>query len=805
MKHAKSILLTAVLLLGFVTLQAAAGKWDIKGQTIEAETGIPIPYATVVLFDRADSSMVAGSVSADDGSFVIEKVTAGEYYVKLSFIGYEDQYILSIDFNADSRTIDLGRITLYPAAASLAGVEVTARVSAVSNSIDKQVLNVDKNLSAAGGTAVDALRLSPSVQVDGEGNVKLRGSSAFTVLINGKPTTLEPDEVLRQTPANLISKIEVITNPSVKYSAEGGAGIINIILKKGAQSGLNGMVNGTAGTRGKYAGDVSINLNREKISLSAGLDWRDWNTTGLNNYYRDMINPDTVHHAIMLQDRLINESNLGFRFGLDYNPNERNNISYSFHSGYNALEGDIKVKTSGYTVPAGREKYSYDTYYILQKPKFYTNNLAYTRQLGKAGSSLSLNGYYSYIDYYLLTSQSLSETDPEYNITDTEPYLQDILNDNFSHDFRFDADYTLPITEKTTLETGGSLHSYTRFLDVTYASFDHNLGNWVNHPVYTNQYDFNELVYAGYANINTSLLGISITAGLRAEYMDRLLKRHAEKEGYTYDVLHLFPAFSLARPIDERQSLKLAMTHRVNRPDEYMMNPFPEFEDDYFYSEGNPYLLPEYVRNIELGYQYAADKTTLSSNLFFRETNDKIEQRLWIEEDEKIHTSFHNDCEDRSIGLELMGNFELAEWWSLNASSSVYHYTIEGKLFEDPFRQSRVSWNAQLVNSFHIGESTSVQLIGYYSSRTARSQGYLTGYYFVDAALKQQLLKGRLSLSLQCKDIFQSLNYDLVTETGNMNLLGDFNNESPILLFSLNFQINNFKKQTRDVETEFDM
>ena len=163
MKQAKSLLLTAALLVGLVAAHSAGGKWDIKGQTGEAGTGISIPYATVILLQRSDSTMVTGSVSTDDGSFLLEKVAEGDYCIKLSFIGYEDQYIDRIEFGDREGTIDLGRIVLHPAAASLEGVEVTARVLAVSNSIDKQVLTVDKNLSATGGTAVDALRLSPSV------------------------------------------------------------------------------------------------------------------------------------------------------------------------------------------------------------------------------------------------------------------------------------------------------------------------------------------------------------------------------------------------------------------------------------------------------------------------------------------------------------------------------------------------------------------------------------------------------------------------------------------------------------------
>ena len=805
MKKAIHLLVSLILLMTTFSLSAAESKWEIKGQIIEEQSGETVPYATVSLYKTSDSSLVTGTITNDSGEFYLEKLSKENYYLKLSFIGYEDYFINSLNFSENAKTIELGQIKMRPTSLLLGEVEITSRVSPVLNYVDKQVLNVEKNLSATGGTAVDALLLSPSIQVDPDGNIKLRGSTNFTVLINGKPTTLNPDEVLRQTSANLIRRIEVITNPSAKYSSSGGAGIINIILKKGVQSGLNGMVNATIGTKDKYSGDISLNLNREKIAFSFAVDWRDWNTSGLHDYYRDYYKKDTVHHAIMQQDRLINESNLGFRFGLDFNPNEKNNISYSFHGGNTLTEADIIVKNAGFSQPSHSEKFSYNSFYFYQKPTFYTNNLGYNLNLKKEGSSLSLNAYYSYIDYHILTSLSQSIADSNFNSIDPTPYLQDITNENYSHDYRLNADYILPISKKTTLETGGFTHYYKRFLDVTYARFNHDDNVWINHPDYTNQYNFNEDVYAAYVNVKTSFWGIEASVGLRAEYMNRLLKQDSAAFESDYSKLHLFPSFSFYKQLTEKNTLNLAMSNRINRPDEYMMNPFPEFEDEYFYSEGNPYLLPEIVRNIELGYQFAGEKNQISSRIYYRTTTDKIEQRLWIEDDEKIHTSFHNDCNDRAIGLELMGNFDLTKWWSLNANSNLFHYKIEGNVFEDSFSNSDFSWTAQLVNFFQIRKNTSIQLIGSYTSKTVRSQGILSGYYFVDLAVKQKFLKGRLSLNVQCKDIFKSLNYKLKTETGNMKLLGDFNNESPIFLFSLSFQISKYKKKTRDVETEFDM
>ncbi len=694
---------------------------------------------------------------------------------------------------------------MKPNIESLNEVSIVAKRKAIKSSVDKQVLNVGSNLLATGGTAVDALRLSPSIQTDSDGNVKLRGSSKYIVLINGRPTTLSSQEVLQQTPANNISKIEVITNPSVKYNAEGGSGIINIILKKNVANGLNGMINASVGSRSKYSSDANINLNKEKVSYSFGFDWRDYTKTAYNDYYRTLKMVDTISYATMFQDRKVTNGNLGFRFGLDFNPNDKNNFAYSFHTGHTTSEGNVSANTSGKTVPENTEIYSRNSFYNKAKPTFFTNNLGYTRTLNDSVSTIAINTYYSYIDYKTFNDQVLANADSNYNSIDPEPYLQNIQNNNNSHDLRVDADYTKVLSENKTLETGLSYHLYNRFLDVSYSTFDYNSNAWIDNPEYTDKYNFDETIYAAYANYNSSFWGLQTSFGLRLEYMDRLLSQQGTDRKYKYDKLNVFPGLSVLKSFDDNHSMKFALTNRVNRPDEYMMNPFKEFEDDYFVSVGNPNLIPETVRNLELGYTFSKGSAMFTSNLYFRQTNDKLEQKLTINEDDKILIMFHNDAKDKTLGLELMGNIEVKDWWTLNANVNLFDYSISANI--DGIKNSRnaFSWSSQLVNSFNITKSTSFQLISAYASKTVRSQGELSDYFFADAAIKQQFLNDRLSMSLQLKDVFQSLNYSLTTETGNMDLFADFQNESPIVLFNVSYKFSNYKKKTKDVQTEFDM
>ena len=805
MKITKNLVLLAVSLFLINTVSGSEIKWKIIGKVFEEQTEVTLPYVTIVLVQKSDDKVLSGTVSDDNGNFEVDKIVQGNYQVKVSFIGYKEIIIDLSNFDKNTPVIDLGIIRLFPSTEQLEGIEINARIAPISKSIDKQVINVDKNLMAQGGTAADALVLSPSVQSDSDGGVTLRGSANFKVLINGRPTTLKPNEVLKQTPANQISKIEVITNPSVKYSADGGAGIINIILKKGVSSGFNGKINAGIGTKRKYNSDVILNLNKEKTSYSLGFEWKDETKTAFNNYYRDLFNEDNVHKANMLQDRAMQNTSLSFRAGIDYAPNDKNNFSYSMHTGQNGILGDIQVQTNGYTIPASTEEHRYNTFYFDMKPTYFTNNFGYTRTLNEKGSKLETNLYYSYIDYYSFNSQVLTLTDEQGKHIDNEPYKLDVLNENNSNDFRLDTDYTAVLNEKTNIESGISFHRYNRFLDITYAQFDYGINNWKNNPLYTNKYNFDEDILGVYTNLNTSFWGISTSMGLRMEYTDRLLKRKQSNESYEYDKVNFFPGFSFSKELGETKSLKFAMSNRINRPDEYMMNPFPEFEDDYFYAEGNPYLIPEIVRNLELGYQYSNNGFTFSSNAYLRKTEDKLEQKLTIGEDDKIHTIFHNDSEDRAIGLENMVNFSPMKWWSINANTNLYNYKISADIDGDKTTSKNYSWSAQLINSLKFSDKTSLQVTSYYQNKTVRSQGELSSVYFVDLALKHSFFDGKMSVNLQLKDVFQTRNYELYTETGNMKLLGDFNNESPIFMFNVSYNLSNYKKKTKDIETEFDM
>jgi outer membrane receptor protein involved in Fe transport len=566
------------------------------------------------------------------------------------------------------------------------------------------------------------------------------------------------------------------------------------------------LLNLSGGSGDKYSGNAQVNWNSGKFSLSTGIDYQDNTYRSEHLYEKERFDTGTMYFSNMLQDRKINFRNFGVRLGVNYDPNEKHNFHYSMHTGVNRFHLDILANTGGYSEPETVHKYFYNTFDIHQNPLFVTNNLGFSKKLNDKGMNLSGDVYYSFIDYYFETNQETSEANSAYEPIDDTPYLQNVINDNYSNDIRLNIDLSIPINKNFQIESGLSLHDYLRDLDVTYSIFDYNLDDWWNDPQYSNIYNFNEIVYGAYTSVKTNLSGFSISAGLRAEYMDRALRQKTEDIYYEYSKLNWFPSLNLSKNFNQKHDLGLAFSNRINRPEEYWLNPFPEFEDEYFFSEGNPDLTPELIRNLELNYRYIADKFTISSNLFYRATQDKMDQ-LMVEDEAtgKLKLSFHNNAQDRSTGLEVVGNFNLLPWWSLNANGSAYYYQIMGEVANEEISKTSVSWTAQMVNTFTIKQNTSIQAISYYRSRTQNLQNEVSGFYFIDLALNHKFMDGKLSIGVQAKDIFRTKNYSVINLAQSTLLTGDMRNESPVFMVNVSYMINQLKKQTKDVHTEFDM
>ncbi|MCK5538226.1 MAG: carboxypeptidase regulatory-like domain-containing protein, partial [Bacteroidales bacterium] len=305
----------------------------LSGKVIDKSSNTPVEYASIILYSMRDSSLVSGTITNATGGFLLKDLPMGRFYLDIKFLGYDHLIKHNIKINPKQTTLNLGKILLNVSAEEIGEVSIVADRTQIQYKLDKKVINVGQDVSAAGGSAVDVLEKSPSIQTDIDGNVTLRGSSSFTVFIDGKPTVLDANDALQQIPASEIQNIELITNPSAKYDPDGVAGIINIVMKKNRTSGISGIVNASIGTNHKYKGDFLVNFRADKFNWFIGGNYRDYTFLGGNESVRETYLPTQTNYLNYSGTRDMIRGGDGIKTGIDINLSTNQSLSLSANIG----------------------------------------------------------------------------------------------------------------------------------------------------------------------------------------------------------------------------------------------------------------------------------------------------------------------------------------------------------------------------------------------------------------------------------------------------------------------------------------
>ena len=471
-------------------------KGKITGTVLDNTTGQPVEYANVAVYRLRDSTLVTGTISDPAGAFVLDDLMPGRYYVTINFIGY-NKTRKQVQITPNSRINDLGEIKLEQAVTDIEGVEIVADKARIEYKIDRKVVNVSQDLVAAGGSAVDVMENTPSVKVDIEGNVTLRGSGQFTVLIDGKPTVLEGSDALQQIPASTIENIEIITNPSAKYDPDGMAGIINVVLKKNKGGGLSGIVNATVGTGNKYSGDFLLNYKTNKFNTFIGADYNDQQFTGSLEGTRKTFRNDTV---TMLENNMVrnyNRSGYVFKGGFDYYITELITLTLSGDVGTYKRGSNNSGLLREFTQPATREFYTKSKDNSVRSGDYYNLNMNYQHKFNQEGHELNALVYYSSEGGSDSENELEELSDNEGNITGDIPLtdLRTTETEN-SYELRVKTDYILPV-KKGKFEAG-----YQTRIDADDETFlfeerDPETGEWINNELYSSAMEFFRGIHSG--------------------------------------------------------------------------------------------------------------------------------------------------------------------------------------------------------------------------------------------------------------------------------------------------------------------
>ncbi|RKU64786.1 TonB-dependent receptor [Parabacteroides sp. AF17-3] len=778
MKKKMSIVLAGMLLCFAPDMFANETDGKIKGIVMDGELGGPLEFVTVQVKAKGSDKIVQGSVTGSDGNYMIGGLKKGEYVVTFSYIGYEE-VSKNISISSDNQILSLGELTLAEDANQLGEVEVVAKRPQMRFEIDRKVFDATQDIAAEGGSASDLLSNIPSVEVDNEGSVSLRGNSSVTIWINGKASGLTADnqaDILDMMPAGDIKQVEVITNPSARYSPEGTAGIINIILKDDRKPGYYGSVKVGADTDGGYQASGNINYSSSKVDAYANLNYRNREfkgggiTSRLNttdNSFLDQTNDSKRQH-----------NNWFGRFGVTWHITKSDDLAFNVTG---MTGGGDNSENIHYNSIDSQKNTIYTSDRITNGDsdmKMYNLELNYVHKFSENSNiDLMVSNNQWRRDGMNIFRQSTVYTDPSQT---ANPLYQTQENDIKDKTWEVQADYTNKISDMARIEAGykGTFQRNASPVDTYTGTTAEDIRQ--DESLY-NRFLYNQDVHALYMTYGGKWNKLSYQAGLRGEYWrvdTRSLDFDQEFNGkasetFEKDYFKLFPSAFISYALPKNNELQVNYTRRLRRPWGGQLNSFRNISDASNISFGNPELTPEYSHSFELNYIKSWESGhTLSLSGYYRSTDDVIQRiRFLNTEDNVMYTTSENVAKSQASGLEIVGKDKLFKILDLTTTVNLYYSKLDGFSYlpqgvETPVigdTDESFAWNVRMIANLSLPWGVSLQGTGNYNSKQLMAQGHREPNYSVDLGLRKSFLSDKLTLSINARDLLDSRKFRTVT------------------------------------------
>ena len=804
MKKQNYIQQALILMFAFLALHATANVSDddsrrnrITGIILDATSSTPLEFANVAVYSKPDSSLVTGSITNQKGYFEITGLAEGEYYLEANFIGYSPVQVDEIVLESDNEKIDLGRIAINPSSVEIGGVDVVADRAQVEFKLDKKVVNVSQVISAIGGTAVDVLENTPSVQVDIEGNVSVRGSSNFTVLIDGRPSVLSGSDALRQIPSSALESIEIITNPSAKYEPDGMAGIINLITKKNSLNGFSGIVNGSIGTGDKYRGDITLNYRTEKVKFTIGADWRDEINFGSMSSRRETFNNDTLSYLYIDGSRNFNRKGHNFKSGIEWYLSSKSTLSLSGEVGRSDNSNTSGGQTQRFTLPASESLFSVTDEYSRRLNDFYSINLNFQHNFNDNGHKLEAMAFYS--------GESGSDIEEESEVVANEQFqpTNQFLERVFAQEtedeteFRLKIDYTYPFSRSGRIEAGILSRLDRETESLTFEVFDEDTNEWIIRDDFTSVTDFRRDIHAAYTTLSGSLGNFEFMGGLRGELTIREIRNTNFDEAASLNRFDLFPTLHTSYKFGQNQELMASYSRRINRPGGRDLDPNPTYLNRYTIRIGNPNLEPEYTDSYEIGALRRFGRSYISLDGFHRVTNNKIDRYETFEDGIFVLRSGNFDS-DYSTGVELTGNISFTQWLMVNASASMYRYRITGDFNGDSFDRTSINWNGRMNTTLRFSDNSRLQVNAFYRGPSVSVQGESKAMFFSNVSYRHDFFNNRLTATVSVRDPLGTAKFERISYGPDFSNWFQWKREPQVVMLTLSYRINNYRENRAD-------
>lgn len=798
---------TFICLLGFFAALPdeifSQARGTIMGKVVDSLSTAPLGFASIRIFDQATKQLVDGNITDDNGIFSIS-VPYGRYYAEVEFIGYRAHVTAPFSLSRESTSRDLGSITLSASVSTLDEVIVQAEKSSMELSLDKKIFNVGKDLANAGGTATDILMNIPSVQIDPEGGVRLRGSSNVRILVDGKPSGLvsfKGGSGLQQLQASMIERIEVITNPSARYEAEGMAGIINIVLRKERNQGFNGSFELITGTPSNFGGAANLNYRHRKVNffINYGIAYRV--QPGEGKLYQEVYGAETTFLQQETEGSIIGFNN-NIRGGIDFYFTETSILtgSYLFRRSdatrvtnieYRNFSGSLSNPDSLETRRQDEEESEPNSEYSLIYKKTFPEKdhelIAELKFLDNWESS-----------YQLFTHRYYSREGAEDLQRGT---LERSLNDEFEKQLLFQIDYKKPFGKGGMFETG--LRSSSRDMVNDFVVGRRNdAGEFTPLAGLDNIFLYDENIHAAYGILARKGSKVSYQAGLRAEWTDvkTTLQETNEVNPRTYG--NLFPSAHLTYNLPKQNAVQASYSRRVRRPFYNDLSPFMTFSDSRNFFSGNPDLDPEFSNVFEIGHIKYFEKGSFTSAVYHRSTRGKIERIRTVDAEGNSTTLPENLRSEEATGAEFTSEFSLFPWWKLDMNLNFFYAEIDGTNIFSTYNNTTYSWFARQTSRFMLSQGLDMQLRGNYEAPQRTAQGERLALYYIDFSLSKDILAGNGTVNFNVLDVFNSRRMRSLTEGFNFYTETNFLPRRRQINLTLTYRIRQAKSAARPEPAE---
>ncbi|MCE6989391.1 TonB-dependent receptor domain-containing protein [Dyadobacter sp. CY323] len=781
-------------------------KLKVTGKILDAQNNGPLGYASIRLFKTTDSTFVSGAITDETGGFVID-VHAGSYYALSEFIGYKSKITPDIRLTSANSPLNIGTVALSGSAKTLDEVTVQAEKSSMELSLDKKIFNVGKDLANAGGTAVDILTNVPSVAVDVEGNVSLRGSGNVRILIDGKPSglvSIKGAAGLAQLQGSMIERVEIITNPSARYEAEGMGGVINIVLKKERKEGINGSFDIITGHPTNFGAAANVNYRRKNLNFFINYTMSYRNTPGKNYVYQELYRNDSIF--IMERDMRSNLKgmNNSARGGIDYYFNPKNILtgSYTWRTSkgkrFSTLNYRDYVGSTGY--PTGITNRTQDETETEPNSEY---SVTYKKTFDRKGREFTAD--VRYLDNWENSDQYYNENSfkPNGSPSGIPPLLQRAVNYETEKQLLFQIDYVHPFGKDGKFEAGArsSSRDMTNDYAVTQRAND---GDWIALPNLTNDFLYEENINAAYGIIGNKTGRLSYQAGVRAEWTGVTTELRQTKEVNDRKYANLFPSVHVTYDFAKQNAFQLSFSRRVRRPQYNDLSPFATYSDNRNYWSGNPDLNPEFTNAFELGHIKYMAKGSLTSSLYYRHTNGKITSIRRVQDDGSSYTRPENLGTEDAYGVEFTSSFTPFSWWKMDGSFNFFRAITDGRQLDEDFQSDTYSWFVRAMSRFTLWKSMDVQFRGNYEAPQQTPQGRRKALATLDLAATRDILKNNGTLTLSIVDVFNSRRYRSITEGPNFYSRNSSQGRLRQINLTLNYRLHQAKKKPKEsLEGEF--